>query len=360
MQELLRYSCQIALPGFEEKSQLLLQKAKVLIVGAGGLGCPAAIYLASTGVGTIGIADPDIVSISNLHRQVLYGPGDVGLKKAKVASEKLRLQNPSISINSIEILINSANVFEIISGYDIVIDCTDNFDSRYLLNDACVITGKPLVYGAIFQYEGQVAIWNVKTTDGMSPNYRDVFPNVDPTQVPNCSEGGVLPGIAGIIGCYQAIEAIKYLTGIGELLSGKLLMVDVKSHNSRLITIGALTRTKITEIDKLNVPTISPEELNSLMTQNNFKLIDVRTSEERDSYSLGGLHIPLKKVSELIEHISPEPVIFYCETGKRSGEAAKAMLLKFPNSTCFYSLEGGIRNWKSVYGCAATQLSPSS
>ena len=194
----------MALPGFEEKTQQLLQDAHVLIVGAGGLGCPTAQYLTSTGVGTIGIADPDIVSLGNLHRQILYTPDDVGKKKTEVACYRLQLQNPTVKLVAHDLSINPENVFEIIREYDIVVDCTDNFESRYLLNDACVISGKPLVYGAIYQYEGQVAVWNVKGLDGMSPNYRDVFPSVDPTQVPNCSEGGVLPTIAGIIGCLQA------------------------------------------------------------------------------------------------------------------------------------------------------------
>ena len=174
--ELLRYSCQLALPGFNEATQQQLQNAKVLIVGAGGLGCPAAQYLVATGIGTIGIADFDTVSTSNLHRQVLYTPEETGLKKVVIACKKLQQQNPGITLIPHDVKITSENVMEVIMPYDIVLDCTDNFETKYLLNDACVLTGKPLVYGAIYQYEGQVAVWNILNDDGSSsPNYRDLF-----------------------------------------------------------------------------------------------------------------------------------------------------------------------------------------
>src|SRR5476651_1713166 len=181
-----RYSCQVALPGFGARGQQLLQQARVLIVGMGGLGCPAALYLAASGIGTLGLADDDTVSISNLHRQVLYTPGDAGLPKVAVAVSKLQAQNPDIHIIAHRVKIANDNVLQLFEQYDIIVDGTDNFETRYLLNDAAVISGKPLVYGAIYQFEGQVAIWNIKNADGSrSPNYRDVFPEVDATQVPN-------------------------------------------------------------------------------------------------------------------------------------------------------------------------------
>ncbi|MBB5394574.1 HesA/MoeB/ThiF family protein [Mucilaginibacter sp. AK015] len=220
--DLSRYSCQVALPGFGEAAQQLLKQAKILVVGAGGLGCPAAQYLASSGVGTLGIADFDVVSISNLHRQVLYDPADVGLLKTQVVCERLQKQNPQVKLIPHIDKITSNNVMQVIDGYDVIVDGTDNFETRYLLNDASVIAGKPVVYGAIYQYEGQVAVWNMSNPDGTrSPNYRDLFPQVDPTQVPNCAVGGVIPTLAGIIGCMQANEVIKYLTNTGELLTGK-------------------------------------------------------------------------------------------------------------------------------------------
>ena len=164
--DLSRYSCQIALPGFGEAAQQQLNNAKVLIVGAGGLGCPAAQYLAAAGIGTLSIADNDVVSTSNLHRQVLFGPADSGQKKAIVAAGRLNQQNPGIKIIAHDHRVTSTNVMALVGQYDIVVDCTDNFETRYLLNDACVLSGIPLVYGAIYQFEGQVAVWNIKNTIG--------------------------------------------------------------------------------------------------------------------------------------------------------------------------------------------------
>jgi adenylyltransferase/sulfurtransferase len=172
--DLLRYSCQINLPGFAETAQQKLQQSKVLIVGAGGLGCPAAQYLAAAGVGTLAIADDDTISIGNLHRQILYTPAEIGKKKVIVMREKLQAQNPQINVITIEARINSDNALTIIKDFDIVLDGSDNFETRYLVNDACVLLNKPLVYGAIYQYEGQVAVWNVANEDGSrSPHYRD-------------------------------------------------------------------------------------------------------------------------------------------------------------------------------------------
>ena len=180
MQDLTKYSCQMALPGFDVAAQQKLAGAKVLVVGAGGLGCPVLQYLVSSGVGMVGIAEYDIISVKNLHRQVLYTPADEGKKKAIVAKEKLQAQNPDVRIVLHDVQVANDNVQELIFDYDIVADCTDNFETRYLLNDACVLAKKPLVYGAIYQYEGQVAIWNVRNNDGMySPNYRDVYPDVN-------------------------------------------------------------------------------------------------------------------------------------------------------------------------------------
>ena len=205
-----RYSCQLALPGFTEAVQQKLQRAKVLIVGAGGLGCPASLYLAASGIGTIGIADYDIISVSNLHRQVLYSNKEVGLKKSTTACKKLQEQNPGIQLVPIDEKITAQNVMVMTQPYDIIIDCTDNFETKYLLNDACVLSGKVLIYGAIYQYEGQVSVFNTLNGDGTrSPNFRDIFPSVNSAQIPNCAEGGVMPALAGIIGCMQANEVIK-------------------------------------------------------------------------------------------------------------------------------------------------------
>ncbi|MEO6850734.1 MAG: HesA/MoeB/ThiF family protein [Mucilaginibacter sp.] len=346
-QDLTRYSCQIALPGFGESTQLLLQQARVLIVGAGGLGCPAAQYLAAAGVGTLCIADYDTVSVSNLHRQVLYNPSDAGQKKSILACERLQKQNPEIKLIPLDLKITSENVMSIFQDYDIIVDGTDNFETRYLLNDAAVLSGKPLVYGAIYQFEGQVAVWNLLNTHGtFSPNYRDVFPEVDATQIPNCAEGGVIPTLAGIIGCMQANEVIKYITKTGELLSGKMLVLDAQTLQSRIIKIGSVSKTPITELQSTSdIPTISIAELKKGLAENLFELVDVRTDRERDQFDIGGKHIPLDELEENIDLFNNDSqTVFYCATGKRSDDAVKLIKQKYPTASVF-SLEGGLSDW---------------
>ena len=343
--DILRYSCQMALPGFSEETQQLLQQARVLIVGAGGLGCPAGQYLTSSGVGTLGIADYDVVSVSNLHRQILYSPADVGQSKVAVACRRLQAQNPDIKLVPHTEKITSDNVLNIIHQYDIVIDGTDNFETRYLLNDACVMTGKPLVYGAIYQFEGQVAVWNiVYNEDARSPNYRDLFPKVDPTQIPNCTEGGVIPSLAGIIGCMQANEAIKYITRTGELLVGKILIFDAQSMQSRIIKIGATSKTPVRGLSAtVNIPGISVTELKERIVADTVELVDVRTEQERDAFDIGGIHIPIDELEGYLAYFTdPKPKVLYCSTGKRSEEAVKLILKKIPDANVF-SLNGGLK-----------------
>ncbi len=346
--ELLRYSCQLALPGFNEDTQQKLQHAKVLIVGAGGLGCPAAQYLTAAGIGIIGIADFDTISTSNLHRQILYTPEEVGLKKATIACKKLQLQNPGITLIPHDIKITSQNVIEIIMHYDIVLDCTDNFDTKYLLNDACVLTGKPLVYGAIYQYEGQVAVWNILNTDGTrTVNYRDLFPTVNATQIPDCADGGVMPTVAGIIGCIQANEVIKYFTKTGDLLAGKILMLDVQTMQSNIIKLENVTRTNIISLgETLNIPAISVNALKKVIDKNMYDLVDIRTSEEHYLYNIGGRNIPVYELEKngLIPD-NGKAVVMYCSSGKRSSEAVKLVRNKFPGINIF-SLEGGLKAWQ--------------
>ena len=348
--DFLRYSCQIALPGFSEKTQELLQNARVLIVGAGGLGSPAAQYLTAAGAGTIGIADFDTVSVDNLHRQVLYTPADIGQKKVQIICERLQQQNPGIKLVPIEARVTSKNVMGIINPYDIVVDCTDNFDTRYLLNDAAVIAGKPLVYGAIYQYEGQVAVWNVVNDFGQkSPNYRDLFPEVDASQIPNCAEGGVIPTLAGIIGCMQANEVIKYITKTGSLLAGKILIFDAQSMQSRIIKIGEVTGTRITRLkETVSTPTVSVSELRKDLAENTIELIDIRTEQEREAFNIGGKHIPLEDVYAHMDCADKTlKTVLYCASGKRSREAVKFIKNKYPGAYVF-SLEGGLKAWMDV------------
>ncbi|WP_336960416.1 HesA/MoeB/ThiF family protein [Chryseobacterium contaminans] len=335
-----RYQCQIALPGFGMESQELLNNARVLIVGMGGLGCPTAQYLASSGIGTIGIADDDIVSLSNLHRQILYSPEDVGTYKVDVAAKRLEQQNPSVSIIPYRLRITSYNVIELISEFDLIIEGTDNFETKCLLNDACVLAGKPLVYGAIYQHEGQVSIWNVLQKDGSySPNYRDVFPNAEESQVPNCKEGGVIPTLAGMVGCMQANEAIKYLIGSEETLAGKLWMMNVMSGKTQIIKLRK-TSVQISALPQ-TVQLISFEQFKK--DQANFETIDVRTKEEHQHFNIGGKNIPLDELENHYSFISSisNPIVVYCQSGKRSMEAVRKIKKEFPEKEVF-SLKNGI------------------
>jgi len=345
--EFLRYSCQMALPGFDEKKQMLLQRSRVLIVGAGGLGCPAAQYLAAVGIGTIGIVDFDTVSVSNLHRQILYTPDDIGKKKVFLICERLQKQNPGIKLVPHDVMVTSQNVLDLMSHYDIVVDGTDNFETRYLLNDAAVILNKPIVYGAIYQFEGQIAVWNVENENGQkSPNYRDLFPSVDATQIPNCAEGGVIPTLAGIIGCMQANEVIKYITKTGDILAGRILIFDAQTLQSRIIKIGEVTGAHITRlVETIFVPVISAADLRTAIKDNAVELIDVRTAEEREEFDIGGQHIPMDQLYFQINNLDKETkTVLYCASGKRSAEAVKLIKKRFPDAP-FYSLDGGLKSW---------------
>jgi molybdopterin/thiamine biosynthesis adenylyltransferase/rhodanese-related sulfurtransferase len=342
-----RYNCQIALPGFGKQAQQRLQQAKVLVVGAGGLGCPAAQYLAASGVGTLGLADDDIISISNLHRQILYTPADAGKLKVAVAAERLQAQNPDINIIAHAVKIAADNVLAVFAQYDIILDGTDNFETRYLLNDAAVLSGKPLVYGAIYQYEGQVAVWNIPNADGTrSPNYRDLFPQVDATQVPNCAEGGVIPTLAGMIGCMQANEAIKYITQTGELLAGKMLVLDTQTMQSRVIKIGAATKTNITQLPiTTTAETITVADLKAQLPGGNIQLIDIRGSGEHEDFNIGGRHIPSYKLERSIADVdSAKTMVLYCTIGKRSADAIKKLKELYPHLN-IVSLQGGVKAW---------------
>ena len=340
--DLSRYHCQIALPGFGEAAQQLLQQARVLVVGAGGLGCPALQYLVASGIGTIGIADDDIVSITNLHRQILYGPGDIGKKKVQVAIGRLQQQNPDIKLIAHDLRVDSSNALELINSYNIIVDGTDNFETRYLLNDAAVMAGKPLVYGAIYQYEGQLAVWNVENAHGrFSPNYRDLYPQVDATQIPNCAVGGVIPTLAGIIGCLQANEVIKLITRSKDVLAGKVMVFDALTLQSRIIRMGSVTKTNIHSLQEtISIPTITKGELEN--NPEKYELIDVRTRQEHGLSNIGGKNIPLDELEESIASFNKSsPIVFYCATGKRSAEAVKLVKGVYPDADV-YSLESGI------------------
>ena len=332
----------MALPAFGERAQQRLQNARVLIVGMGGLGCPVAQYLVAAGVGTIGMADDDVVSSRNLHRQILFTPDDVGLLKVDIAAQRLSAQNPAVNIISYPMRVTSANVGDLVADVDLIIEGTDNFETKCLLNDACVLAGKPLIYGAIYQYEGQVGVWNVLQGDGTySANYRDVFPNADQAQVPNCAEGGVIPTLAGIVGCMQANEAIKYLTRAKDLLVGKLWMIDMRDGITRIVN---LRKRSFSRIDGLveTVATVSYDWLENEKKTGRLLVIDVRTEAEHEAFNIGGANIPLDRLENSLDHLTSDgPVVCYCASGVRSAAAARTIQRKFPNRAV-YSLQDGI------------------
>ena len=226
----MRYARHIALAEVGESGQQKLLNAKVLVIGAGGLGCPALQYLAAAGIGTIGIVDGDVVNEANLHRQVLYGDSDIGKLKVQVAGERLKKLNSQIDINTFSEFLTAANAMDIVANYDLLVDATDNFAARYRINDVCVKLDKPFVYGAIHRFEGQVSVFNYKG----GPTYRCLFPDKPgENQIPNCNETGVLGVLPGIIGTYQATEVLKIILGIGEVLSGKLMTFNLLTNSTR-------------------------------------------------------------------------------------------------------------------------------
>jgi adenylyltransferase/sulfurtransferase len=361
-EELIRYNRHLILKGFGAEAQHALKQASVLVVGAGGLGCPVLQYLAAAGVGTIGIVDFDEVQESNLQRQILFTVNDLGKNKAETAAEKIRLLNPLITVKPYAITLTSHNAEKIVSTYNLVIDGTDNFPTRYLLNDVCVLTNKPLVYGSVLQFEGQVAAFNIKQGDSYSSNYRDLFPAPPaPDAVPDCEQAGVLGVLPGMIGSMQANEAIKILTGIGEPLADKLLILDSSTMDINIIAIkntGARHTIKgLIDYDEfcglkekkakyLGMKEITVQELQQLkQSGTDFQLIDVREPHEFDICNLDGELIPLAEIPHNTDKISKaKKVVIHCRSGGRSGQAVQWLEKnhKFDN---LYNLKGGILAW---------------
>lgn len=355
--ELSRYSRHILIPEFGLASQQKLKHARVLVIGSGGLGSPVLLYLAAAGVGHIGIVDFDKVDDSNLQRQVLFTTEDIGFSKAQKARERISKLNPHIEVAVYETRLDSANAREIIRSYDVVADGTDNFPTRYLVNDACVLEGKTNVYASIFQFEGQVSVFNYAYPDGeRGPNYRDLFPEPPPPGlVPNCSEGGVLGVLPGIIGSMQALEVIKVLTGVGEPLVGRIFLFDAASFQTRMLKVKKNEATVIDQLidyemfcglkqDELSIQEISVEEFSAWRaTDKNFKLIDVREPYEYDIANLGGTLIPMNEVDALMEAIKgvKEPVVVHCRSGVRSAKAIRT-LIERTGKTNLFNLKGGI------------------
>ncbi len=370
--ELGHYSRHLSIPEFGMEGQKKLKAAKVLAVGTGGLGAPMLQYLAAAGVGTIGIVDFDKVEASNLHRQVLFGASDVGRPKVEVAKERLQEINPHINIQVHNVRLTSDNALEIIKNYDVVADGTDNFPTRYLINDACVMLDKPNVHGSIFQFEGQLSVFNYVDDEGTrGPNYRDLFPEPPPPGlVPSCAEAGVLGVLPGIIGCLQASEVIKIITGIGKPLSGKLFLFDAQDFSTRKVKVEKNKdnplmgkNPEITELidyeafcgiptngeeekEESEVPEITVQEYKSwLDSGEEVQLIDVREPHEVEIAEIGGELIPLKTVAENADKISRDKkVVVHCRSGKRSADAIKELQEKFGFDN-LYNLKGGILAW---------------
>jgi adenylyltransferase/sulfurtransferase len=365
--ELARYNRHIIIPDFGIEAQSKLKASKVLVVGSGGLGSPLLLYLAAAGVGTLGIVDFDLVDDSNLHRQVLFGIEDVGKPKVDAAKRRLESLNPYIQIKTYNTRITSSNILEILSEYDIVADGTDNFPTRYLVNDAAVLTGKTNVYASIFQFEGQVAVFNYRNAQGeLGPNYRDLYPTPPPPGlVPNCAEAGVLGVLPGIIGSLQGLEVIKVITGIGEPLSGRFFTFDALSFETRTFNISRNPANPLNGInptihslidyeafcglklaDESLVNEISVKELfNWQKSGEDFQLIDVREPHEYEIANIGGELIPLATIENSIEKIDrSKKVVVHCKMGGRSAKAIKQLQEQF-GFVNVYNLKGGIIAW---------------
>ncbi len=364
-EEILRYSRHLILPDVAMEGQLKLKAAKVLCVGAGGLGSPLALYLAAAGVGTIGLVDFDVVDFTNLQRQVLYTTGDVGRPKLQVAKERLQSMNPNVDVRTYETRLTRENALEIFADYDIIVDGTDNFATRYLVNDACALLGKPNVYGSIFRFEGQASVFGAK--DG--PCYRCLYPEPPPPGlVPSCAEGGVLGVLPGVIGTIQAMETIKLILGKGEPLVGRLLLFNALKMQFRELKLrrnpncpvcgeNPIIRELIDyeefcgvrgeeEAPTQAVEEITPAELKRrLDAGDDIFLLDVREPVEWNICHLGGATlIPMNTVPARMHELdSAREMVVYCRSGKRSAQIVA--FLKAAGFRRVKNLQGGILQW---------------
>ena len=365
-EEVARYSRHLIMPEVGMEGQLKLKAASVLCIGAGGLGSPVALYLAAAGVGRIGIVDFDVVDYSNLQRQILHGTPDVGRKKLDSATDRLRSINPEVKVVQHEVALSSDNALEILEGYDVVVDGTDNFPTRYLINDACVLLGKPNVYGSIFRFEGQASVF--ATTDG--PCYRCLYPEPPPPGlVPSCAEGGVLGILPGVIGTIQATEAVKLIIGVGEPLVNRFMIYDALRMRFRELKLRkdpecpacgenptiqklidyeqfcGLTSTAIQDEVSDGVDTTVEALKARLDHQDDIFILDVRETEEYQICRIPGSKlIPLgdlpKRLSELEGH---DEMVVHCKSGVRSAKAVR--LLREAGFKKAQNLSGGIMAW---------------
>lgn len=362
-EERVRYSRHISIPSFGIEGQRKLKSAKVLVVGAGGLGSPVLLYLAAAGVGRIGIVDNDVVDMSNLQRQVLFTEHDLGKPKVDIAKSKIIAANPHIQVDSFHTFLNADNATDIVAPYDLVIDGTDNFPTRYLVNDICVLLDKVNVYGSVYRFEGQVSVFNYKDPNGIrGPNYRDLYPEPPAAgSVPNCAEGGVLGVLPGIIGSLQANEAIKIITGVGEPISGKLMLFDALTLESRILSFkknpdisitglinyehfcGTTIQNNMSEVKEITVSQLKEWKDSG----KDFQLVDCREQYEFDFCNLDGELIPLGNILEQSDKIATDKdVVVHCRSGQRSATAILQLQQQL-GLTKLYNLKGGILAWSS-------------
>ena len=363
--EILRYSRHLIMPEVGMDGQLKLKQAKVLCIGAGGLGSPLALYLAAAGVGTIGIVDFDVVDFTNLQRQIIHDTNDVGRPKLTSARETIHDINPFVEVVGYETRLSSENALDIFKDYDVIADGTDNFPTRYLVNDACVLLGKPNVYGSIFRFEGQASVFYAKE----GPCYRCLYPEPPPPGlVPSCAEGGVLGVLPGIIGCLQALETIKLILGSGDSLIGRLLLFDALSlkfrelklrKNPECVVCG--TQPTVTQlidyelfcgirgeehVPSTQVPEVTPVELKKMMDEKKpFVLIDVREPHEFQICRIPDAKlIPLGQVPQRMNELnSADEIVVHCRSGVRSAQAVQ--LLMKAGFRKISNLKGGILAW---------------
>ncbi len=364
--ELARYSRHLVLPDVGIEGQRRLKAARVLLIGAGGLGSPAALYLAAAGVGTLGLVDFDDVDTTNLHRQVLFGDGDVGTPKVDAAERRLSQTNPHVRIRKHPVRLDSSNALEILGDYDIVVDGSDNFPTRYLVNDACVLLGKPYVYGAIFRFEGQVSVF--AAPDG--PCYRCLFREPPPPgAVPSCAEGGVLGVLPGVVGSLQALEAIKWILRAGDSLAGRLVIFDALALRWRELSLRRSpdcpvcgdepTIHSLIDYEEFcgvnqerssfqEVPEMTVTELRDRFERGEpIKVLDIREPYEWDIANLeelGAKLIPLSELAQRLDEIDPaEEAVVYCRSGSRSARLVRQ--LRARGYERLWNLEGGILAW---------------
>lgn len=363
------YSRHFLVQGFGIDGQARLKAGRVLVVGAGGLGCPALMYLAAAGVGHIGVVENDTVEVSNLHRQLLFGVNDIGTPKGDAARQKLLANNPYVHIEHVNDRIGEDNVLSYVRRHDVIVDATDNFATKYLLNDACYLAGKPLVYASISQFEGQIAVFNCSNASGRrSANLRDIFPVPPPAGLSqNCGEAGVLGVLPGIVGTIQALEAIKLLTGLGEPLVNRLMLFDALNLQMRNVTIRRRSSNPLSgDQPSILLPQvmedrgalavgeqyfITPQELERhLCAGKPLQLIDVRDEHEHLAASLGGINIPLNELSQQLRQTATAvDTVVYCKSGVRSLKALHAINAVVGEGRC-RTLSGGLDAYVAA-GC---------